>query len=79
MPIQDYEVVALTEDCSALHKLTYQPITLKRGQVGTVVMTLDPNAYLVDFADSQGATYAMETIPTHKLLRLLQELEAIPA
>lgn len=39
--IREYDIVALTEDTPAIHKTTYQPILLRRGQVGTVLMTLD--------------------------------------
>ena len=30
-------------------------------------------AYLVDFADAQGNTYAMETVPSEKLMQLVYE------
>jgi hypothetical protein len=34
--IQEYDLVALTEDITATHKTTHQPILLRRGQIGTV-------------------------------------------
>jgi hypothetical protein len=73
MAIKDYDVVALTDEIQAIHKETSQPILLKRGQVGTVLMSFDNQAYLVDFADTQGKTYAMETIPFTQLLLLTYE------
>jgi hypothetical protein len=36
-----HDTVALLEDVPAKHFLTGQPLMLRRGQVGTVVMTYD--------------------------------------
>ncbi len=69
--IQEYDVVALIEDTQAIHKETKQLILLKRGQVGTIIMSFDKKAYLIDFADSQGNTYAMETVSSSKLMHLI--------
>jgi hypothetical protein len=77
--IQEYDVVALTEDTPATHKTTLQPILLKPGQIGTVLMKFEDQACLIDFADSEGMTYAMETIPMNRLLLLLQEPEVVSA
>jgi Domain of unknown function (DUF4926) len=41
--------------------------------MGTVLMDFDKLAYLIDFADSEGHTYAMETIPFSKLMLLLDK------
>lgn len=73
MTIKDYDVVALTDEIQAIHKETNQPILLRRGQVGTVLMSFDNQAYLVDFADAQGKTYAMETVPSTQLMLLTYE------
>ncbi len=73
MTFNDYDVVALTEEIQAIHKDTHQPILLRKGQVGTVLMTFAGQAYLVDFADAQGHTYAMETVPADKLMQLIYE------
>jgi Domain of unknown function (DUF4926) len=77
--IDEYDLVALTDEQAATHKTSLTTIQLQRGQIGTVVMLLAPEACLVDFADGQGNTYAMETIPTAQLLLLHQELIAVPA
>ncbi len=77
--IQEYDIVALLETIPAIHKDTQQPIELKSGQVGTVVMSFDDRAFLIDFADSQGHTYAMETIAADQLLRLVYEPETVYA
>ena len=71
--IKEYDVVALIEDVRAIHKETGQPILLRRGQVGTVVMAFDRKAFLIDFSDSKGITYAMETLPANKLMHLIYE------
>ncbi|HEY9774766.1 MAG TPA: DUF4926 domain-containing protein [Planktothrix sp.] len=44
------DVVALTEDLPARN--------LWRGQVGTVVEDLAPDAYEIEFSDEEGRTYA---------------------
>ncbi len=75
--IQEYDLIALTEDTNATHKTTKQPILLRRGQMGTVLMSFDGKAYLIDFTDSQGNTFAMETVESVKLLRLINELELV--
>lgn len=73
MAIKEYDIVALTENVPAQHKQNKQPIILKRGQVGTVLMDFNQEAYLVDFADSHGNTYAMETISADQLMLLIYE------
>lgn len=73
MTIKEYDVVALTNEIQAIHKETKQPILLRHGQVGTVLMNFDDQAYLVDFADAQGDTYAMETVPATQLMLLTYE------
>ena len=43
---------------------------LMRGQVGTVVETLSPDAVEVEFCDNRGQMYAMAAVPTEDLVRL---------
>ncbi len=73
MNIKEYDVVALTGEIRAIHKETKQPILLRQGQVGTVLMSFNDQAYLVDFANAQGETYAMETVPSMQLMLLTYE------
>lgn len=73
MTINEYDMVALTENISATHPETNQTILLRRGQVGTVLTEFDSKAFLIDFADSEGHTYAMETVPLQKLMLLFHE------
>ena len=75
--IQEYDLVALTENVTSTHKITHQPILLRRGQLGTVLMSFDNQAFLIDFTDQQGNTFAMETVDCSKLLQLIQEPELV--
>jgi len=43
---------------------------LARGQVGTVVETLDDNTFLVEFCDDEGRAYALSSCPRETLLPL---------
>jgi hypothetical protein len=72
--IKEYDIVALNENIQATHKQTHQPILLRKGQVGTVLMEFGGEAYLVDFADDRGVTYAMETVAGDKLIPLIYTL-----
>lgn len=60
--IQLLDVVALTDD------LTQQG--LYRGQVGTVVETLGPDVFEVEFSDNDGRTYASLALRADQLLVL---------
>jgi hypothetical protein len=57
-----FDVVALLEGLPAER--------LARGQVGTVVETLDERTVLVEFADDQGRAYAIVPCPRSELLVL---------
>jgi hypothetical protein len=58
-PIKLVDVVALTADL---------PVKgLKRGQVGTVVEVLSPDAFEVEFSDDNGRTYAMAALKGQQL------------
>ncbi|HWB54983.1 MAG TPA: DUF4926 domain-containing protein [Tepidisphaeraceae bacterium] len=65
-----HDVVALLENTPAKHFERDEPLLLHRGQIGTVVMIYENHAYEVEFADQQGRTYAMLTIPGEKLMVL---------
>jgi hypothetical protein len=56
------DVVALTEDVP--HR------GLLRGQVGTVMESLGPDVFEVEFVDNEGRTYAMLPLKTSQLLVL---------
>ena len=68
--IHMHDVVALIEDTLAEHFETGQSLRLRRGQVGTVVMTYDGRAFEVEFAGRDGRAYALLPIPAQKLMLL---------
>jgi hypothetical protein len=65
-----HDVVALLEDLPAKHFETDQPLLLRRGQIGTIVMTYDDDAFEVEFADPDGRTYALLPVQASRLMRL---------
>ena len=65
-----HDLVAITEDMAATHFATGTPLTLRRGQIGTVVMTYDGSAFEVEFADAQGRAFALLPVVAEKLLQL---------
>ena len=68
--IHMHDVVALLEDTPTKHFDTGQPFLLRRGQVGTVVMTYDGSAFEVEFAGLDGRAYAMLPVKAEKLMVL---------
>jgi hypothetical protein len=65
-----HDVVALLEDTPTRHFETGRPLLLRRGQVGTVVMTYDGTAVEVEFAGKDGRAYAILPIHASKLMIL---------
>ena len=66
MEIKPFDVVAILED---------QPSSgLVRGQVGTVVETLTPGVFEVEFSDNEGRTYASLALKGDQLLVLHHEM-----
>ncbi len=43
---------------------------LFRGQVGTIVEVYEPNVFEVEFVDTKGHTYALETLKAEQLMLL---------
>lgn len=60
--IRVLDVVALTEDVPGCDLL--------RGQVGTVVESLGPGVFEVEFVDNDGRTYATVSLHARQLLVL---------
>jgi predicted nucleic-acid-binding protein len=77
--VQLHDVVALMEDVEVTHLLTHEPLRLRRGQIGTVVMLLDDDHFEVEFADRGGRAYAMLPLSASQLMVLREQPEAIPA
>jgi hypothetical protein len=46
---------------------------LYRGQVGTVVEVYEPGVFEVEFSDTQGRAYALETLLTDQLMLLYHQ------
>ena len=46
---------------------------LVRGQVGTIVESLQPGVFEVEFSDNQGRTYATLALPADRLIVLHNE------
>jgi hypothetical protein len=61
-PLRLLDVVALTEDLPER--------CLSRGQVGTVVETLAPDVFEVEFCDNDGRTYATLALHAKQLMVL---------
>ena len=68
--IRLHDLVALLVDTPAKHFETDQPLILRRGQLGTVVMDYDGETVEVEFADACGRTYASLPVPGNRLMRL---------
>jgi hypothetical protein len=68
--IRMHDVVALLEDIPAQHFESGRPLLLRRGQIGTVVMTYDGTAFDVEFAGRDGRAYALLPIRADKLMLL---------
>jgi hypothetical protein len=73
--IQMHDVVALLEDTPARHFLTGQELLLRRGQIGTVVMTYDVAMFEVEFAGRDGRAYAILPVSADRLMVLRDSLE----
>ncbi len=65
-----HDVVALLEDTTAKHFETGKRLFLRRGQIGTVVMTYDGAAFEVEFAGRDGRAYAILPIKAERLMVL---------
>lgn len=64
-PFKLLDVVALTDNLPQRG--------LVRGQVGTIVETLSPDAFEVEFCDNDGRTYAMLALKASQLMLLHHE------
>jgi hypothetical protein len=62
MHMHMYDVVALLEDLPEEG--------LKRGQVGTIIEEWEPGVYEVEFADTNGITYAQAALRADQLMTL---------
>ena len=74
-----HDVVVLLEDTRTKHFETGQTLMLRRGQVGTVVMTYDGSAFEVEFAGRDGHAYALLPVAVEKLMPLKDTPELVTA
>ena len=77
--IHMHDVVVLLEDTRTKHFETGQPLMLRRGQVGTVVMTYEGSAFDVEFAGRDGRAYALLPLTAEKLMPLKDTPELVAA
>ena len=68
--IKIHDVVALMQDVRTKHFESGQPVLLRRGQIGTVVMIYQDGAYEVEFADRDGRAFALIPLRTDQLMVL---------
>jgi hypothetical protein len=62
--------VALLTDTRTTHFERGEPVLLRRGDTGTIVMTYDDGTFDVEFSDRSGRTYALLTLAANSLLVL---------
>ena len=65
-----HATVALLEDTRTTHFESGEPMLLRRGDTGTVVMLYDDGACEVEFSDRSGRTYALLPLAADHLLVL---------
>ena len=65
-----HDVVALLEDVHARHFESDRPLLLRRGQIGTIVMTYDGAVFEVDFAGQDGRASAILPVHASRLMIL---------
>ena len=68
--LQMHDVVALLENVRTKHFESGRPLLLRRGQIGSVVMTYNDNACEVEFADRDGRAYAILSLRPDTLIVL---------
>jgi CRP-like cAMP-binding protein len=66
----EHDLVALLEDTPVKHFQTGEPLILRRGQLGTIVMVHADGAVEVEFADRDGRAYALLPITRNRLMLL---------
>ena len=73
--IRMHDIVALLEDTPARQLLTGEQLLLRRGQMGTVVMTYDGITFEVEFAGRDGRAFAILPVKADMLMVLRDTLE----
>ncbi|MBI3062091.1 MAG: DUF4926 domain-containing protein [Deltaproteobacteria bacterium] len=68
--IKIHDVVALLQDVRTKHFDSGKALLLRRGQIGTVVMTYHDGACEVEFADRDGRAFAILPLRPDQLMIL---------
>lgn len=68
--IKMHDVVALLQDVRTKHFESGQALLLRRGQIGTVVMTYPDGSCEVEFADRDGRAFAILPLRPDQLMML---------
>ena len=68
--IKMHDIVALLQDVRTKHFESGQDLLLRRGQIGTVVMTYPDGAREVEFADRDGRAFAILPLRPDQLMVL---------
>lgn len=74
-----HAIVALLEDTRTTHFESGEPVLLRRGDTGTVVMLYEGGACEVEFSDRNGRTYALLPLAADRLLVLHDAPERVGA
>jgi hypothetical protein len=68
--IKMHDVVALLQDVQTKHFESGQVLLLRRGQIGTVVLTYEDGACEVEFANRDGRAFALLSLRSDQLMVL---------
>jgi hypothetical protein len=68
--IKMHDVVALLQDVPAKHFESGRALLLRRGQIGTLVMSYPDGVYEVEFADRDGRAFAILSLRPEQLMVL---------
>jgi Domain of unknown function (DUF4926) len=68
--LKTHDVVALLEDVPAKQFESDRAVLLRRGQIGTVVMSYPNGACEVEFADRDGRAFAILSLRPEQLMLL---------
>jgi len=68
--IKTHDVVALLQDLRTKHFESGQVVLLRRGQIGTVVMSYQDGACEVEFSDRDGRAFAILSLSPDQLMVL---------
>lgn len=68
--IKMHDVVALLQDVRTKHFESGRALLLRRGQIGTIVMSYPDGVFEVEFADRDGRAFAILSLRPEQLMVL---------